>query len=152
MDAAEIRALILNGTAPSGLSVNGDLNLSGCASLAALPEGLSVGGCLYLNGCTRRSALPETLSVGMGVDLRGCTALLEKSSKAGVEGWCERNRIVPATGKVVLFKRTSIGFLSQDVQGWGTKWEPGTTVEHPHWDPGLGEFGAGVFQACSKPV
>jgi hypothetical protein len=60
----EICERILNGSAPEGLSVEGNLSLGGCTSLATLPARLSVGGCLELSGCTSLATLPESLSVG----------------------------------------------------------------------------------------
>ena len=72
----EAMVLLVNDISEAeGLSVGGDLYLSGCTSLTALPEGLSVGGYLDLRGCTSLTALPEGLSVGGDLDLSGCTGL-----------------------------------------------------------------------------
>jgi hypothetical protein len=70
---------------PFGLSVGGQLNLSGCVGLEALPSGLKVGSRLKLNGCGGLKTLPEDLSVASSLDLSDCTGLtkLPKGLKVG---------------------------------------------------------------------
>ncbi len=63
MDMAETRERILNGTAPRDLSVTGELDLRGCASLTALPEDLAVDGNLDPCVCRSLGRLPRNLSV-----------------------------------------------------------------------------------------
>jgi hypothetical protein len=91
----DARKMILNGSAPDGLIVNGTLNFAGetklrvlprnlscssldvsdCANLTALPEGLTCYGLTARNLNFR--TLPEGLRVKFRLDLSGCT-LLEK--------------------------------------------------------------------------
>ena len=71
----EARRMILDGTAPAGMYVDGALDLYDCKALTALPDGLAVGGWLDLSRCTALTALPEGLTVGETLDLTGCTSL-----------------------------------------------------------------------------
>lgn len=82
----DARRMILDGTAPDNMVVDGTLNLTGCTSLTALPEGLSVGGSLDLTGCTALTALPDGLSVGGSLDLFGCTSLTALPESLSVGG------------------------------------------------------------------
>jgi len=63
MSPTEAFAAILNGTAPSGLRVEGSLILNNCRSLTALPDGLHVSEWLCIADCTSLTALPESLRV-----------------------------------------------------------------------------------------
>ncbi len=60
--AGRATRLILDGTAPANMVVEGSLYLRG-TQITALPEGLTVGGWLYPRG-TQITALPEGLTVG----------------------------------------------------------------------------------------
>jgi hypothetical protein len=68
-----------------------------------------------------------------------------------VEGWIEREGITECDGRVVLFKRVSQDWLTQEGQPWETCWQPGTSLTHPVWQPDDRECGAGKFHACSRP-
>jgi hypothetical protein len=71
---------------PTGLSVDGSLQLRGCTTLTRLPEGLSVRGILFMDGCTALVHLPEGLSVEADVVLSDCTALARLPEGLSVGG------------------------------------------------------------------
>jgi hypothetical protein len=138
---------------PAGLTVSGDLDLGGCTGLTSLPAGLTVSGYLDLGGCTGLTALPEDLTVGGHLDLDGCMGLLRPSKQPGVAGWLERNAVaVDGDGYVILYKRVSAAYLTQEERPWETQWTPGTTLVHPAWNPASGECGGGKYHACSRPI
>lgn len=58
----DARQLILDGSAPAGLTVTGKLDLSGQTALTTLPAGLTAGW-FDLSGCTGLTALPADLRV-----------------------------------------------------------------------------------------
>jgi hypothetical protein len=145
------------------LSAGGYLDLS---SLTSLPEGvtLSAGGYLYLSSLT---SLPEgvTLSAGGDLDLSSLTSLPEnfkglickyiclKNVTTRLQGtYLERFRIPITNGKVILYKRVSKDFLTQEGTDNETHWAIGSTLTHPDWRPESDECGAGKFHACAKPT
>jgi hypothetical protein len=67
------------------------------------------------------------------------------------EPYLEREGVPADDGHVVLFKRVSSDWLTQENTENQTRWEPGTTVEHPRWDPGVDECGPGKFHGVSVP-
>ena len=52
---------------------------------------------------------------------------------------------------VVVYKRVSADFKTQENTANETTWQVGSTLEHPNWDPSSGECGEGKFHACSRP-
>jgi len=68
-----------------------------------------------------------------------------------VEGWIEREGVTECDGRVVLYKRVSQDWKTQEGQPWETCWQPGTLLTHPAWQPDDDECGAGKFHACSRP-
>lgn len=72
-------------TLPTGLTVKGQLYLSGNKNLKALPQGLKVEGSLWLDSCTGLTTLPENLEVTAIMNLSGCTGLttLPRGLKVG---------------------------------------------------------------------
>jgi Leucine-rich repeat (LRR) protein len=63
------REQIIAGTAPSGLTVGGSLDLSN-TQITSLPDNLTVGGWLDLSN-TQITSLPDNLTVGGTLDLSG---------------------------------------------------------------------------------
>ncbi|MGH9821373.1 MAG: hypothetical protein ACRD43_14500, partial [Pyrinomonadaceae bacterium] len=78
-----------------------------------------------------------------------CTVIVPVSPK-GTEGWLENNAI-KATKTVIVFKRVSKDFLTQEGTHNETKWEIGSTLEHPAWNPTISECGAGKYHFCCRP-
>jgi hypothetical protein len=52
---------------------------------------------------------------------------------------------------VVLYKKVSADFKTQERTPNETLWSVGSTLEHPNWNPESGECGKGKFHACSIP-
>ena len=62
----------------------------------------------------------------------------------------EREGIEVVDDKVVLYKRVSHDFKTQENTRNETVWLVGSIVEHHDWMPANGECGEGKFHACSK--
>ena len=71
--------------------------------------------------------------------------------RKGVEGWIEREGIVVADGAVILYKRVSAKFQTQEGTWNETTWTLGAEIVHPAWNPTSGECGEGKYHACSRP-
>ena len=71
-------------------------------------------------------------------------------TKSGLSGWMEGNAVKPSS-EVILFKRVSSDFKTQEGNPNETLWAIGTTLTHPKWNPKSGECGEGKFHACSRP-
>jgi len=89
----------------------------------------------------------------------GCPVPLSKSDRCivipvrrltGNGGWLEENGVEEFDGSVVLFKRVSKDWLTQEGTPNETKWAIGSTVTHHAWAPLLSECGEGKFHACSR--
>ncbi len=65
--------------------------------------------------------------------------------------YLERNGVEIKDGKVVLYKRVSSDFKTQEETKDETLWLPGTTVVHPNWGNLNKECGEGKYHACSRP-
>ena len=65
-------------------------------------------------------------------------------------GWFEHNGITEEA-KIILCKKVSKDYKTQENTENETLWEIGSTVEHPDYHPENGECGKGKFHACSKP-
>jgi len=65
-------------------------------------------------------------------------------------GWFERNE-VRKTKKVLLYKRVSHDFKTQEGTENETIWKVGTVVTHPNWNPKTNECREGKFHAVSRP-
>ena len=64
--------------------------------------------------------------------------------------WFELNGI-QKTKNIVLFKRVSEDFKTQEGTKNETLWLLGSIVEHPNWKPERQECGAGKFHGVSRP-
>jgi hypothetical protein len=65
--------------------------------------------------------------------------------------YLDREGIKEKSGHVILFKKVSKYYLTEEKTRNETKWELGSTVTHPAWNPTVGECGEGKFHACSRP-
>ncbi len=68
----------------------------------------------------------------------------------GVAAWLEGQGVVPTGKTVVLFKRVSKDWKTQEGTSRETSWAPGTTQVHPAWGPTEEECNGGKFHACSR--
>ena len=64
--------------------------------------------------------------------------------------WFNRNGI-SKTNKVILYKKVSKDWKTQENTPNETLWTIGSVVEHPTWNPENSECGEGKFHACSRP-
>jgi hypothetical protein len=69
----------------------------------------------------------------------------------GTGGWLEENSATEEGGSVILFKRVSKDWQTQEGTPNETLWPLGSVVTHPSWSPLSGECGPGKFHACSRP-
>ena len=64
--------------------------------------------------------------------------------------WFENNG-VKKTKKIIVYKRVSKDFKTQEGSEKETLYEIGKTITHPNWSPRDNECGEGKFHACSRP-
>jgi hypothetical protein len=65
--------------------------------------------------------------------------------------YLDREGIKKEKGHVILFKKTSRDFKTQEGTDNETLWTIGSTVTHPRWEPEQRECGEGKYHACSHP-
>jgi hypothetical protein len=65
--------------------------------------------------------------------------------------YLDREGIEAKKGNVILFKKTSKDFKTQEGTKNETSWLIGSTVTHLAWKPEESECGNGKFHACSRP-
>lgn len=66
-------------------------------------------------------------------------------------GWLEKDGVKQDDGKVILYKKVSNGWLTQERTSNETTWVVGEVKTHPAWNPTREECGGGKFHACSRP-
>ena len=76
--------------------------------------------------------------------------IIEPKRKAGTGGWCEAEA-VENKKELILYKRVSKDFKTQEGKERETLWAIGSMVEHKSWKPKESECGDGKFHACSHP-
>ncbi|MFA6100471.1 MAG: hypothetical protein WC750_06420 [Patescibacteria group bacterium] len=91
------------------------------------------------------------LSIPINIDLKfkyekSCTIQRYETLK-----FLDREGIGAKKESVILFKRVSSDFKTQELTKNETLWAIGTTVTHPAWNPTKSECGGGKFHACSRP-
>jgi len=111
-----------------------------------LPEGIQFNNGGYVNLSSYNSPLPEGIQFnnGGGVDLRSEQIQISTS-------YIKRFKIKETDGKVIIYKRVSEDYKTQEGTPNETLWLIGTTVEHPAWNPNQTECGEGKFHACAQP-
>jgi len=67
------------------------------------------------------------------------------------QNYLNREGIKIRAGAVILFKKVSKDFKTQEGTQDETLWAVGPTVTHPSWNPATDECGAGKFHAVSRP-
>ena len=111
------------------------------------------------NVCVRISAKIKTLSLfGFSVlfqpfDLKfkfkkEKTCLIQKIKP---QKYLDREGIKATRNYIILFKKVSKDFFTQENSVNQTLWQIDSTVTHPDWRPKLEECGEGKFHACSRP-
>ncbi len=61
------------------------------------------------------------------------------------------SQAIKSAVSVILFKRVSVDFKTQEGQPWETTWAIGSKLKHPNLDLKSKECGAGKYHACSRP-
>ncbi len=77
-----------------------------------------------------------------------CT-VIKPEHKKGLDGWLEREAVKDGK-KIILYKKVSKDFKTQENTKNETLWIVGSTVEHHDWKPEIQECGEGKFHACSR--
>jgi len=77
------------------------------------------------------------------------TVIVPKKPKT-LDEWLVVHGIQPSDS-ITLYKRVSKDLLTQENTKNETKWEIGSELTHPNWDPAGQECGEGKFHACPKP-
>ena len=67
------------------------------------------------------------------------------------EEWLDNQGVEIKDGKVILFKRVSSDFKTQEKTKNETNWTIGNLIEHSNYNPKTQECGEGKFHACSRP-
>jgi len=70
--------------------------------------------------------------------------------KDALEIWLEKEKLEIKDGSVILYKRVSYDFKTQEGTKNETIWSIGTALEHPAWKPDGEECGEGKYHACSR--
>ena len=91
------------------------------------------------------------LSKGKIIKKSKTATIIKPKPSKGTQGWLEAQAVKKAKETVILFKRVSFEWKTQEGTAWETIWEPGKTLEHPAWSPEKKECGEGKFHACSRP-
>ena len=78
-----------------------------------------------------------------------CKVIIPKIIK-GLTGWFNREAVKEAK-EIILYKRVSKDYKTQEGYSWETTWTIGTTLTHPNWKPNQNECGEGKYHACSRP-
>ena len=110
-----------------------------------LPENIqfNCGGSVWLSSYNH--PLPENIQFNCGGDVN----LPDKKLNIG-KSFIERFKVEEREGKVVLYKRVSFDYKTQEDTPNETLWKIGSVVEHPNWNPTENECGEGKFHACAK--
>ena len=81
--------------------------------------------------------------------LAGKTVIRIKTP-GSTEAWLSTHGLVAQRGAVILFKRVSAEFKTQENTANETVWTIGSTLNHSNWNPTEEECGVGKFHACPK--
>jgi hypothetical protein len=76
--------------------------------------------------------------------------IITPTTPGGTNGWLTSQAIEPEAS-VVLFKKVSKDYKTQENTANETLWAVGSTLEHPAWGPDKEECSGGKFHACSRP-
>ena len=79
------------------------------------------------------------------------TTIIKPVALKGTLGWLGRECVAVKRGTVVLYKRVSSEWLTQEGTKNETSWKPGARLAHKAWDPTSSECGEGKFHGCSRP-
>ena len=93
----------------------------------------------------------SVLSIPINIDLQFKYEKTCVIQRYGILNYLDREGIIAKRGMVILFKKVSSEFKTQEGTDNETLWMIGSTVKHPTWMPESSECGAGKFHASSRP-
>ncbi len=76
--------------------------------------------------------------------------IIRPITSEGASAWLEGHGIELGPEGVILFKKVSAKWQTQEGTANETLWTPGATVTHPAWEPERQECGPGKFHACPE--
>ena len=76
--------------------------------------------------------------------------IIRPTTPKGTDGWLTSQAIKPGAS-VILFKRVSKDYKTQEGTANETAWLAGSTLEHAAWNPTQAECSGGKYHACSRP-
>ena len=126
------------------VSNGGSVNLS--SYNLPLPENIqfSNGGNVHLS--SYNLPLPENIQFS-----NGGSVYLNKRTIQVSNSYVKRFKLEKTIdGGVIVYKRVSFDYKTQEGTPNETLWIIGSTIEHPSWNPHEQECGAGKFHACAK--
>jgi hypothetical protein len=91
------------------------------------------------------------LSIPIGIDLKFKYEKTCKIQRYETPKYFDREGVPVKRKTVILFKKVSSDFKTQEKTENETLWILGSVVTHPKWEPEKQECGAGKFHACSRP-
>ena len=91
--------------------------------------------------------LPITVKLKINIKKESEYAIVQKIKDLD---WFERSGIEKKK-ELILYKKVSKDFKTQEGKINETDWKIGSTVEHKNWCPDKEECGEGKFHACSRP-
>lgn len=130
---------------PEGIKFNNDTNVN-LNSLESLPKDIK-----FNNGGNVDLYPLESLPKGVEFN-NGGYIIIKKGILHSEDDYLKRHKVnISDKNTVILYKRVSKDFKTQEGELWETLWKIGSTVEHPAWNPETSECGKGKFHACAKP-
>jgi hypothetical protein len=91
------------------------------------------------------------LSIPINIDLKFKYEKTCVIQRYEIPKYLDREGVEENNNSVILFKRVSDDFKTQEGTPNETKWAIDSTVERPAWEPTNSECGEGKFHACSRP-
>ena len=95
------------------------------------------------------SLLMNPLNLKLNIKKERTTTVITPKWKKGITGWLQREEI-EKTDNIILYKKVSKDFKTQENTINEILWKIGSVVEHPYWNPKKEECGKGKFHACSR--
>ena len=148
-------------------TVGGDFDCSynKLTTLKGSPKTVGGNFCCFYNNLTTLEGSPQTVGGSFYCYYNKLTTLeggpktvdgyfncsYNNFKKSALEIWLEKEKLEVKDGSVILYKRVSKDFQTQEGTTNETLWSIGTTLEHPAWKPDGEECGAGKYHACSRP-
>jgi hypothetical protein len=103
--------------------------------------------CLTASG---QSVIFQYVNPAKKAQLKG-EHIFKVKTPSTTNAWLSAHGVTPDKEQnVILFKRVSANFRTQEGTQNETLWKVGLTLTHPKWNPTESECGEGKFHACAK--